>query len=130
MTDPTQATPATQGQTRDFSIPDSVRAQFPELIALISGSESMNDDERQYWFDLLPVMTPDQRENLSSILKNEREQLAAIDAKYAPPAPAASPAELAAARKANREELRSKEQSDQTQEQTSEEDLLRKIDEL
>lgn len=43
----------------------------------------MNDEERQYWIDILPVMTPTQVTQLKDILENEKMQLAAIDAKYA-----------------------------------------------
>ena len=64
-------------------IPDELRKKFPELIELILKSESMNDEERQYWVNILPVMTPEQVQNLKDILVNEREQLAAIDRKYA-----------------------------------------------
>lgn len=64
-------------------IPDDLKQKFPELIALILASESMNDEERQYWINILPVMTPEQIRNLQDILTNEREQLAAIDRKYA-----------------------------------------------
>jgi hypothetical protein len=64
-------------------IPEELRKKFPELMDLILGSESMNDEERQYWVNILPVMTPEQIQNLKDILVNEREQLAAIDRKYA-----------------------------------------------
>ena len=63
-------------------IPDDLRQKFPELIGLILKSENMNDEERQYWVNILPVMTPEQVQNLRDILTNEREQLAAIDRKY------------------------------------------------
>ena len=63
-------------------IPDDLRQKFPELIDLILKSESMNDEERQYWVNILPVMTPEQVQNLKDFLTNEREQLAAIDRKY------------------------------------------------
>ena len=56
--------------------------KYPELIQLIKASESMNDEERQYWINILPIMTPEQIQNLRDILENERKQLAAIDAKY------------------------------------------------
>lgn len=42
----------------------------------------MTDEERQYWVNILPAMTPEQRTTLEGILKNEKEKLAAIDAKY------------------------------------------------
>lgn len=63
-------------------IPDDLKQKFPELIDLILKSESMNDEERQYWVNILPVMTPEQIQNLKDILTNERDQLAAIDKKY------------------------------------------------
>lgn len=65
-----------------MTIPDDIKEKFPEYIELILGSESMNDEERQYWVNILPVMTPDQLQNLKDILVNERDQLAAIDKKY------------------------------------------------
>ncbi len=54
-----------------------------ELIALILLAESMNDGERQYWFNLTEVMSPEQIEKLRDILRRERTKLAEIDAKYA-----------------------------------------------
>jgi hypothetical protein len=71
-----------QGQAQDLVIPDDIKEKYPEIITLITASESMNDEERQYWINILPIMTPDQIENLHGILVNEREQLAAIDHKY------------------------------------------------
>jgi len=64
-------------------IPDETKKKFPEIIELILGSESMNDEERQYWINILPVMTPDQLSSLKDILDTEKKQLAAIDKKYA-----------------------------------------------
>ncbi len=63
-------------------IPDEVKAAFPDVIALILTSESMNTEERQYWVNILPVMTPEQIQNLRDILENEKKQLQAIDQKY------------------------------------------------
>ena len=71
-----------------ITIPDAVRAQFPDLVQLILASESMNDDERRYWLQLLLVMTPEQVGKLREILVSEREQLTAIDAKYGRSGPA------------------------------------------
>jgi hypothetical protein len=70
------------GQAGGLVIPADVQQKFGELITLIKGSESMNDEERQYWINILPIMTPEQLQNLKDILVNEKEQLAAIDAKY------------------------------------------------
>lgn len=64
-------------------IPEEFRKKYPELIALMLGSESMHDEERQYWVNILPIMTPEQIQELQTILENERRQLQAIDEKYA-----------------------------------------------
>lgn len=91
MPDPTQTAtdPAASGTggltgvAPGVVIPAETQAQFPDIIGLIQQSESMNDEERQYWVNILPIMTPEQQGNLKDILANEREQLAAIDQKYA-----------------------------------------------
>lgn len=85
MTDAAASTshPASDPLTGSLIIPDEWKNKDPELVDLIAHSESMNDEERQYWINTLTVMTPAQVENLRQILKREREQLAAIDAKYA-----------------------------------------------
>lgn len=66
-----------------LAVPEELRKKYGSLIDLIVSSESMNDEERQYWINILPVMTEAQIGNLQQILQNERDQLAAIDAKYA-----------------------------------------------
>lgn len=63
-------------------VPADVREKFGELVDMILASESMNDDERRYWIDILPAMSPEQVSKLRDILVRERDQLAAIDAKY------------------------------------------------
>ena len=71
------------GSAVPIVVPADVRAKFGELVDMILASESMNDDERRYWIDILPVMKEDQISKLRDILVRERDQLAAIDAKYA-----------------------------------------------
>ncbi len=66
-----------------LTIPTETQTKFADLIDLIVRSESMNDEERQYWINILSIMTPDQIANLKEILVNERKQLDAIDKKYA-----------------------------------------------
>lgn len=63
-------------------VPDDVKAKFGGIVDLILASESMNDDERRYWIDILPAMSPEQISKLQDILTREKDQLAAIDAKY------------------------------------------------
>lgn len=65
-----------------FEIPETVKQQYPDLIPLILGTESMNDDERQYWFQILPIMTDEQVGKLREILTNEKSQLAQLDKNY------------------------------------------------
>lgn len=55
----------------------------PEVVELLQKSQSMNAEERAYWLKMLPNLTDDQRQQLIAILVHEREQLAAIDRKYA-----------------------------------------------
>lgn len=69
--------------TAQLTIPPDTQAKFGKFVDLIKGSESMNDEERQYWINILPIMTPEQLKNLEEILVTEKEQLAAIDQKYA-----------------------------------------------
>ena len=79
--DQTQA--SGQQGSQDLVIPPELKEKHGELIGFIIASESMNNEERQYWINILPIMTPDQIQNLRGILENEKEQLKAIDNKYA-----------------------------------------------
>jgi hypothetical protein len=74
---------ASASGTQPIIVPADVRGKFGEIVDLILASESMNADERRYWIDILPVMSPDQIAKLKDILARERDQLAAIDQKYA-----------------------------------------------
>ena len=73
------ADPQAQGTAGDDShpliIPDEVLAKFPDLVTLIKESKSMNDEERQYWIDVLLIMSEEQLANLRGILNNEKKQL-------------------------------------------------------
>ena len=82
MADPTPTPPPGQQPQTGLQIPAELQQKFGDLLELIKCSESMNDEERQYWINILPIMTPEQIQNLRDILENERKQLAAIDAKY------------------------------------------------
>jgi hypothetical protein len=63
-------------------IPTAAKQTYPDIVELILHSESMNDEERQYWFDLLMDMNEDQITPLRGILTTERDELATIDAKF------------------------------------------------
>jgi hypothetical protein len=70
MADPTPTPQATP-----LKISEEVQKKFPDLIELIKASQSMNDEERQYWADVLLVMTEEQIQNLRGILENEKKQM-------------------------------------------------------
>lgn len=65
-----------------FQIKDEMQAQYPELITLILETESMDDDERQYWFDIMPSMTDEQVDRLYNILDTEKKKLQELESKY------------------------------------------------
>ena len=72
---------ATTPETR-FAIPDEVQTKYPELVKLVIATESMDDNEKQYWFDILPSMTAEQVDRLFNILETERVKLEELEQKY------------------------------------------------
>ncbi len=102
---------------------------------MILRSESMNDEERQYWVDILSVMTPDQTSQLRTILVNERDQLAAIDAKYAKdvaqePEALRPVEEIATERHGRASERTTKEREEESAEALTEEEILKQVQDL
>lgn len=67
---------------KKFKISDEMLAEFKELIDLILWTESMDDDERQYWFDILPSMNDNQIDRLFNILNTEKKKLEKLEEKY------------------------------------------------
>lgn len=65
-----------------FNVSDEMQAQYNELVNLIIETESMDDDEKQYWFDIMPSMTDDQIDRLFNILDTEKKKLEALEEKY------------------------------------------------
>ncbi len=65
-----------------FYISDEIQSKYPELIKLILNTESMDDDERQYWFDIMPSMTDSQIDRLYNILETEKKKLEELEVKY------------------------------------------------
>ena len=124
---------ATSGQSLfdRFDIPDAVRQQYSDLIPLILQTESMNDDERQYWFQILPIMTEEQVKKLRDILMNEKNQLAQLDKDYEKELKRINEKHVgewkAFEAKEKRQKLQAKEVATQKQEQSTEEDLLKKL---
>lgn len=65
-----------------FTILDEIQVKYPELVDLVLGSESIDNNEKQYWFDILPSMTNEQIDRLFNILMTERRQLEELNLKY------------------------------------------------
>ena len=80
--DLTQIITKTGKTMKDFSIPESLVENDSELVELVLKSESMDDGERQYWFNLSEVMSEEQTEKLRGILTREQTKLAEIEEKY------------------------------------------------
>ncbi|TSC78926.1 MAG: Tetratricopeptide TPR3 [Candidatus Peregrinibacteria bacterium Gr01-1014_25] len=129
----TMADPATPPPTAAaLTIPEEIKQKFPEILQLILGSESMNTEERQYWINILPIMTPEQLKNLQEILVNEREQLKAIDAKYAKEVGAIGQEQfiqqIGSERRKRREKREQAESSARQDESSRTEDVLKEIE--
>jgi hypothetical protein len=125
---------STANTASDLSISDETRASFPELVDMIVGSESMNNEERQYWLNILPIMTPEQIQSLLDILNNEKAQLDAIDKKYTKPLTAKEEkyqiAKTEAEMQEKREERSEQEEAFEIEDEEASDNLLEKIGEL
>lgn len=68
---------------KKFSIPDKFLEEKPEIITMILQSKSMDtDEEKQSWFNLLPIMNQEQYQKLVDILTREKQKLNEIEKKY------------------------------------------------
>jgi hypothetical protein len=119
---------------KHYIIPKLVRETFPDLIKLIFETESMDEEEREYWLQILPIMTEEQIVKFRDILVNEKDQLTKLDQEYQDDI-----SSLDTKKKANfneeemrkeREDLRSKEAAHEEAEAQTEEDLLKQLEDL
>ena len=62
-----------------FHIPESMSSTMVELII---NTWSMNNEERQYWFDIWDYMSSEQQKRLQDILQIEKDKLDALFKKY------------------------------------------------
>ena len=65
-----------------YIIPPLIRDNFPDMVKLLFEAESMDNEEREYWLQIMAVMTEPQVVKLRDILVNEKKQLEALDQKY------------------------------------------------
>ncbi len=119
----------------DFKIPAKFLADT-KLTTLVMQSRSMDDGERQYWFNLYEVMNAEQIEKLRDILKREKIRLAEIDKKYEkkpvedPKVAAERARKLGESRAQKQSALRKKEAEFQQKEEESENALLAELEGL
>jgi len=116
-----------------YIIPKILREIFPDLIKLIFETESMDEDEREYWLQILPIMTEEQIKKFREILVNEKDQLKKLDQDYNTEISKIDQSHKTALNdediKRRRAELQAKEKAAQESESKQEEDLLKKLNE-
>lgn len=121
-------------ETANFDIPDFVYAEFPEMVNLIIGTESMNDEERQYWFQIMPIMTEDQIVKFKEILVSEKQQLQQLDQEYESELNKLNNKHMQEWKefevKEKRRKLEEAEKASEEAEKAKEEELLKQLDEL
>jgi len=66
----------------EFEIPKIVQDNYPKLVELIKEARSMNNEEKQYWFRILPVVQKEHIKKLFKILITEKKELDKIDNEY------------------------------------------------
>lgn len=114
-----------------YIIPRLVREKFPDLIKLIYETESMNQEEREYWMQIMPIMTEEQIKKFRDILINEKEQLSKLDKEYeqemsrinSKKVPEIDEAKL----KQKLQEIKDKEKADEQTDKAKEEELLKQL---
>ncbi len=115
-----------------FKIPIIVRDKYADLIKLILETESMNDQERSYWFQIMPIMTTVQIEKLRNILVTEKQQLQALDAKYENEINNLNTKHIQQWKqfenKEKQQQIQAKEEANEKEEVASEEELLNQLE--
>lgn len=67
----------------EFTIPEQFLESMADLVELVLRSRSMDKhDEKQSWFNLLPLMNEEQVDKLRDILTREKDKLAEIEQRY------------------------------------------------
>lgn len=119
---------------KQYNIPDTVKRKYPDLVEMIKKTESMSDEERDYWFQILPIMTDDQVKRLRDILEEEASQLAKLDEQYQDELTKLNKKHLEEwddfERRQAREKLASQEAAANVEEVQTEADLLGALDEV
>jgi len=127
------ATAQTSTTGKQFTVPQVVTDKYPDLVELIKKTESMSDDERDYWFQILPIMTEEQVTRLKTILAEESKQLSKLDDQYQDELSKLNKKHLEEwnmfQHKQDRVALQEAEAADQAIEEKKQADLLKQLDE-
>jgi hypothetical protein len=68
---------------KSYTIADSFLEKIADVIILVLESKSLeNQQEKQSWFDLFPLMDEEQIHKLRDILTREKQKLEEIEKKY------------------------------------------------
>lgn len=68
---------------KNYTIADHVIVDHPDLVELICRSKSIDTkEEKQNWFNLIPMMNDTQLSKLRDILTREKQKLEEIEEKY------------------------------------------------
>jgi len=122
------------GPQEKYSIPGIVKEKFPDLIQLIKETESMNDEEREYWFQILPIMTEEQIKKFRDILVNEKDQLSRLDKEYEEELQKLNEKHIIEWKefeaREKRKSLTTAEQTSKAQEKSEEEELLKRLSQI
>lgn len=117
-----------------YSVPKLVQEKFPDLIDLIKNTESMDDDERDYWMQILPIMTEEQIMKFREILVTEKQQLERLDKEYEQELSKLNEKHMIEWKefetKEQKAELEKKEKKAEKEEKESEEELLKRLQEI
>ena len=117
-----------------YIVPPLVRQKFPDLVKLIYETESMNEEEREYWLQIMPIMSEEQTTKFRDILVNEKNQLAKLDQEYQTemaktakgPAMQLDEAKM----KEKMQEIKQEEAAHEKEEQSKEDDVLKQLNNL
>lgn len=140
MTDSTQtsstgaATQQAAQSTQGHQIPQVVLEKYPDLVEMIKKTESMSNDEREYWYQILPIMTEEQVIRLRKILEDEATQLAKLDDQYQSELSKLNDKHLKEWNelevKQKKEELKKQEEAHEVEETKAQEDILGQLNQL
>ena len=130
-TQTTTTAAATTATPAEYNIPPVVLQKYPDLVELIKKTDSMSKDERNYWFQILPIMTDEQVVRLRKILDDEANQLTKLDSEYQTELAKLNEKHLKEwddfERTQKRDELKKVESASSAEEQKKQEDLLKQL---